>query len=59
MKKTMGEARQKLFHQQKIEIHHRKQLLIAGRSGRMKVKVKMKYNDAEPSVQLDGNRKPE
>ena len=59
MKKTMEKARQKLFHQQKIEICHRKLLLIAGKKERMKVKVKMKHGDAEPSVQLDGDRKPE
>ena len=55
----MEEARQMLIHQQKNEIRHRKQSLIAGKKGRMKVKVKKKYDDAEPSVQPEGDRKPE
>ena len=59
MKKKMEEAKQRLIHQQKIEIRCRKKLLIAGKKRRMKVKVKMKYDNAEPSAQLDGDRKPE
>ena len=59
MKKKMEEARQMLIHQQKIDIRRRKQSLIAGKKGWMKVKVKKKYDDAEPSAQLDGDHKPE
>ena len=58
-KMKKAEAKQMLIHQQKIETHLRKQLLIAGRDGRLKVKVKKKFDDAEPSAQLDGDRKPE
>ena len=57
MKKA--EAKQMPIHQQKIDTHRRKQLLIAGRNGRLKVKVKKEFDDAQPSAQFDGNRKPE
>ena len=53
------EAKQMLIHQQKIETHYHKQLLIAGRDGRLKVKVKKEFDDAEPSAQFDGDCKPE
>ena len=59
MKKKIEGAKQRLIHQQKIEIRCHKQLLIAGKNGRVKVKGKMKYDDAEPSVQLDCDRKLE
>ena len=53
------EAKQMLIRRQKIETHRRKQLLIAGNDGCLKVKEKKEFDDAEPSAQPDGDRRPE
>ena len=52
------EARQKLFRQRRNVSHRHMQLLIAVKKGRRKEK-NVKYDAAEPSVQLGDDCRPE